>query len=447
MIHQGKTPGKSSVFFMPMIDIPPSDLSCVYTTLKFVSDHAARHGVQPILTFDQPLYWKALTIILTEPANSGVNKTILRLGGFHTVMSFLGSIGHLMQGLGLSEVLETVYACNAVVHIMTGKAVARAIRGHSLVYRAISSILIKEIFNAPFPEVNGNDAKPNVDENVKDLNLYGTGEDSSLCVIEQLGIVYDNLIDGKSDIDSVCNSDLLDDMNSKFSSEKKKMKTSKTAAVWLLYMEMVEILTSFIKAERIGDWDLHLQSLCRMLPYFAAAGHNLYLKSAYVYLQQMHKLEKTNKDVYDCFKAGLHIVRRTDRLWGGLSTDLMIEQVLMRSVKTSGGLTRGKGMTETQRTQWPLSLPSCAEISKAIQDFCGTTYHTSNQHKEAGESRIDRDISDTQEIISFLVERNPFTKDPVLRNIDTGVAADPTVNVDSAKDIGQTLSRVWLETM
>ena len=33
------------------------------------------------------------------------------------------------------------------------------------------------------------------------------------------------------------------------------------------------------------------------------------------------------------------MVRRSDRLWAGLSTDLVIEQVLMRSMKTSGGLT------------------------------------------------------------------------------------------------------------
>ena len=37
----------------------------------------------------------------------------------------------------------------------------------------------------------------------------------------------------------------------------------------------------------------------------------------------------------------------TDRYWAGLSTDLTIEQVLMRSAKTHGGLTRGKEMLET----------------------------------------------------------------------------------------------------
>ena len=49
------------------------------------------------------------------------------------------------------------------------------------------------------------------------------------------------------------------------------------------------------------------------------------------------------------FEAGVHVVRRSNRLCAGLSTDLVIEQVLMRSLKASGGLTRGRGMTERQR--------------------------------------------------------------------------------------------------
>jgi len=36
-------------------------------------------------------------------------------------MNFLGSIGHLMAGSGLQEVLELVYADNAVVHMQEAR--------------------------------------------------------------------------------------------------------------------------------------------------------------------------------------------------------------------------------------------------------------------------------------------------------------------------------------
>ena len=89
-----------------MIDLDPSDPSCIYTTMKFVSSQARRHDATPILTFDQHLYWKALTIIQSQPDGSDLKGMVLRLGGFHMQMSFLGSIGHLMAGSGLQNVLK-----------------------------------------------------------------------------------------------------------------------------------------------------------------------------------------------------------------------------------------------------------------------------------------------------------------------------------------------------
>ena len=76
-----------------MIDLDPSDPSCIFSTLKFVSLQAAKHGVTPIVTFDQPLYWKALTIIRAQSSGTYMKNIILRLGGLHIQMNFMGSIG------------------------------------------------------------------------------------------------------------------------------------------------------------------------------------------------------------------------------------------------------------------------------------------------------------------------------------------------------------------
>ena len=58
-----------------------------------------------------------------------------------------------------------------------------------------------------------------------------------------------------------------------------------------------------------------------------------------------------------------YYVRRSDRYWSGLSFDLVIEQVLMRSIKSVGGLTREIGMSESQRALLILSQPACSEIN------------------------------------------------------------------------------------
>ena len=129
---------------------------------------------------------------------------------------------------------------------------------------------------------------------------------------------------------------------------------------------MMEILSKFIQAERMGNFHLHLQSVKEILPYFAAAGHHLYTRSEYMYLHSTSKLATTHPNVYQKFLAGYHVVHRSDRLWSGLSTALIIQQVLMRSLKTSGGMTTGRGMTVQQRAVWLLSTSACAEIIDAM---------------------------------------------------------------------------------
>ena len=108
----------------------------------------------------------------------------------------------------------------------------------------------------------------------------------------------------------------------------------------------------------------------------------------------------------------------------------------MRSLKTSGGLTRGTGFGERQRLVWLLSMSACAEISSAMQTLSGVTFTTSKQHKETDATRQAREHKDTQTFVSYLTDRSPFLSDPSLRSIASGRVADDTAKVD-AKNIGK----------
>ena len=104
-----------------------------------------RHNVTPIITFDQPLYWKAAEIISAAPENSHLKQIVLMLGSFHTFMNLLGAVGKLMEGTGLKDILEAVYGENAVVHMMTGKSVQRAFRGHLLIAKCLHYMIVAEV--------------------------------------------------------------------------------------------------------------------------------------------------------------------------------------------------------------------------------------------------------------------------------------------------------------
>lgn len=93
--QRGQYPGKSSIlFFLPMIDMNPSDLSCVYSTLLLVCREARHYQRAHVLTFDQSLFWKAMTIIWMSQITA--KSMEIRLGAFHTEMSSLSCIGYIM---------------------------------------------------------------------------------------------------------------------------------------------------------------------------------------------------------------------------------------------------------------------------------------------------------------------------------------------------------------
>lgn len=87
--------------------------------------------------------------------------------------------------------------------------------------------------------------------------------------------------------------------------------------------------------------------------------------------------------LYALFNAGLFVIRRTERFWAGLSKDLVIEQTLMRTMKTTGGLVHGTGvMGEKQLNKWLLSLPVTATFNESMQEVTNRNFETSEQHKE-----------------------------------------------------------------
>ena len=164
----GEYPGKSTVTFLPIIDLDPTDMSCIYSTLLFVIGQARQLGMEvPVLPFDQPLWLKA-----TEIVNAKSLPIVLILGGFHLMMSYVGSLGCLMKGSGLQEALQTVYASNTVEHIVSGKAIGRALRGHFLIESALESKLIEMLLPVHLRlHVNHEDELHQQANNAEDMNV------------------------------------------------------------------------------------------------------------------------------------------------------------------------------------------------------------------------------------------------------------------------------------
>ena len=136
---------------------------------------------------------------------------------------------------------------------------------------------------------------------------------------------------------------------------------------------------------------------------------------------------------------GFHVIRRSDQYWAGIGCDLAIEQTLMRSLKSSGGLTRGSGMSEHQRALWTMSMPVTSAYNEAMQSFTNRIYTTSEQHKEETKSRIGRDQDDFQKVSDAFQTFPPFCGPQPQHNIVTGVNAMRDVNVQDMFALGKSI--------
>ena len=143
-MHSSNTEyGTSAVLPLPFVNMDPSNLSTIYTCLHCVAEQRSKRRQSRItVTFDQPLYAKAREMVRAAGPHSPLSGVVIRLGGFHYLLSCMGSIGAIMAGSGLESMCETVYAKNSVVHMMNGRAYARGIRAHFIAQCALATLLL-----------------------------------------------------------------------------------------------------------------------------------------------------------------------------------------------------------------------------------------------------------------------------------------------------------------
>ncbi|GBL98623.1 hypothetical protein AVEN_19683-1 [Araneus ventricosus] len=194
-----------------------------------------------------------------------------------------------------------VFAKNAVVHMANGHAYAKALRAHTLSQAVIDLLMVE------YCEENG-------------LLI-----DSD---VETLRGIHNELINLSSSEES-----FLSKVKPLLSAVSSAMKTleesSLKAKLWLQNLKKVSVIHYFVRAERTDDWNLHFYSVHRMLVHLHAAGHIHYGKSAHLYYQNMSNLKTSLSDQeFERFVSeGYFTVRRSDKFWCGVWTDITIEQV------------------------------------------------------------------------------------------------------------------------
>ena len=334
-------------------------------------------------------------------------------------MSFFGSIGYIMQGSGIQEVLSLIYAPKSLEKMLNGHAYARAVRAHTLLQLTLAIIISKDLVIDDEMVANLNITIENVINNTISYNDIENGDEIS--------------------------EELLYQFNQKL---KEYEERGPTAKLWIQYFHMVSIAKEFIRAECMGDWQAHLNSIKEMLPYFHASGHFPYAKSAHLYLQDMLQLENLiNPSVYQRFIEGFFTVRRSDKLNCGTSTDMVIEQSMMKSMKTDGGISRGRSTKESVISKWVYGMHAMNTVCEGLEDLADVRMDTTDQHVDASDSRVKKDAKDIKKLLEWFSSHDPFPEVKEIISIASGVVGDNKINCHKAREVGiASMSKMTGET-
>ena len=116
------TPIPSVVGYCPVIEASPTELSTVYTLLKRSVQMGRKLGqAEVIIVMDLAIYAKAQEIVWKQTGE--FSNVVLRMGAFHTAMTFIAVLGKRFGDAGLSDLFieAGIVASGSVSGVLEGR--------------------------------------------------------------------------------------------------------------------------------------------------------------------------------------------------------------------------------------------------------------------------------------------------------------------------------------
>ena len=171
---------------------------------------------------------------------------------------------------------------------------------------------------------------------------------------------------------------------------------------------MGRLAKDLVRADRVGDWHLHLQSVEAVLPYFVVFDSIHYLRWCSLYLEDMKKLRETAQVVHNNFMAGHFVVKRSFIPFSDVAANMSGTD--NRSSKTSGGII-GNAKRKEFLTRWNIIHHELMVVNQTFRHVTGvqlnntelTDNHSlSRRQTQENESKVDKMIA---YILNYV---NPF---------------------------------------
>ena len=238
---------KSVVGLLPILNAPAHDMDTLYTAVRRCRFVASTLGQKHVVrTVDEALYQRLVPL---KWAHKDLQEwLIVRMGGLHIALNFLGVIGRHMECSGLLEVwIESgVFGKKTAEKVLSGgRPYNKAIRGHKLTWQALWDILLPMMLKFI------HEKNESLHAELQAVMMTGTSDELSVLL----------------------NTAMFRELRQQFYNA-----AGPTRRFWMDYLGMVELLLKFLRAQRTGNWTLHLESFREMLPWFFIHDHQNYAR-------------------------------------------------------------------------------------------------------------------------------------------------------------------------
>ena len=379
----------TTVSMLPVINGSPTLWENLYTAIKNAQD--IKNDLYPnsktIVSFDLQLYIKAIKLQSSRPDVQ--TEFVFRIGELHVVFCVLKVLGKMINGSGLDQVFEEagIYGPTTISQIKDGKHMYRSLEAHFTLYLSLYKLYIEKFFQ------DNQDVKNYLTEGVVDSITNLT--DYNSMYKDEIRSNHDML---KNKLDLVDIKSLLNDFDGSLSNQTKFYRN---------YMLLFESLLMFIRASREQSWELHLNSLSNLCPYFFAFDMLNYARMTPVYLSQMYALRKNDETTWNILNNGHFSVNKTIVPFSAIGADHGIEQE-NRALKVLGGI---KGLSNCQHALSDYFL-TAAELGNIVEDFCDKfslkdkQYRKRDEHYQLTGSKRKRINENIEKILSVFTDHN-----------------------------------------
>jgi hypothetical protein len=341
----------------------------------------------------------------------------------------MATLGKLWGDAGLCDLLidSEMYAAATTAQMLDGKQYKRAVRGFTLAFEAMM-----EHYICSFIKWCPNEMPRSVLEQLDNAKSAFSNTSATE--------THPTCAESVSDLEEGLTEHVLPRMREY---EEWGCSQSPTFQYWVMFLHAVSILLQNIRAERTGDWAMHLHTVYSMLPYFFTCNRTNYARWTPVYLLSMLDVPD---DIKTAFDNGQFAVRQTTGGFNGIWSDLGTEKTIIRDAKGESGII-GLTRKKPALVRWTLTRHLLCTYARAMRDRSGlkTKDASLTVHDQLNSSAMTRDEKNAQTLVDHIADSmtNPFTVDDhpeqTLINIATGLHASAEVQKSllSAVDTGQ----------